>query len=157
MKFIIRFRHIILSIFIVLFIVGILLITQVKINYDGSSYLPSDSNTKQALVVMNDEFGNYGACEIMVDDISQIEALGIYQSLIQTQGIRQVEFYPNQYDYYHDSKALFKIVFEGETYDLTTEETLDAIKLLLVEHNVYMRGEVINAIEYNNVLQDEII
>jgi len=157
MKFIIRFRHIILSIFIVLFIVGILLITQVKINYDGSSYLPSDSNTKQALVVMNDEFGNYGACEIMVDDISQIEALEIYQNLIQTQGIRQVEFYPNQYDYYHDSKALFKIVFEGETYDLTTEETLDAIKLLLVEHNVYMRGEVINAIEYNNVLQDEII
>lgn len=157
MKFIIKFRHIIFGIFTVLFIAGLLLVAKVNINYDGASYLPDNSNTKEALVVMNEEFGVFGACEIMVEDVSQLEALSIYQDINAIGGVKQVEFYPNQPDYYKNNNALFKVVFTTETYDLTTTETLDEIRLVLNDHNVYMRGETINAIQYNNVIQDEIV
>lgn len=74
-----------------------------------------------------------------------------------TAGVKQVEFYPDQEAYFHNNNALFKVVFEGSTYDDETKTALDNIKLVLVDHGIYLRGETVNAIEYNNVLEDEII
>ena len=157
MKYIIKFRHIIFGLAIVLFVIGIFMITKVKINYDGTVYLPDNTNTKQALVVMEKEFGNYGACEVMVDNISQLEAQSVFQSLNETEGIRQAEFYANQEGYYQNNKALYKIIFNSGTYDDETNETLDRIKTLLADYDIYLRGESVTSIAYNNVLQDEII
>uniref|UniRef100_UPI000AC93CAC hypothetical protein n=1 Tax=Clostridium sp. NkU-1 TaxID=1095009 RepID=UPI000AC93CAC len=42
----------------------------VKVNYDLSKYLPQFAQTKQALDVMEDEFGYPGMARIMVEDVS---------------------------------------------------------------------------------------
>lgn len=157
MKLIIRFRYIILGLFVVLFALGVFLIPRVVINYDGTSFLPANTSTRQALVVMEEEFGNHGACEIMVQDVSLAEAGTIYGELQAVDGVMQIEFLPNQEAYYHDNIALYRIIFDEDNYDKEIETTLDAIKTLLADYDIAMRGESINATEYNNVIQSEII
>ena len=157
MKYIIRFRYFILAAFIALFVIGGLLIPSVTINYDGTTYLPDDTNTKQALLVMEEEFGNQGACEIMVNDITMAEAGALYATIMEVDGIYSVTFIPTQDAYFHDDNALYQITFTTGNYDDKTQTTLDALRLLLNEHDIYLRGESVNAIEYNHVIQDEIL
>ncbi|MDD4211773.1 MAG: MMPL family transporter [Bacilli bacterium] len=157
MKLLLRFRYVILGLFLGLFAIGVLLIPQVTINYDGTTYLPSTTNTRQALLVMEEAFGNHGSCEIMVEDVTIQEAGSLALALQQVEGVASLTFFPTQSAYYHDEKALYQITFDTGNYDATTKSTLEAIEALLTDYDVYLRGESINATEYNKVIQKEII
>ena len=59
----------------------------VKVNYDLSKYLPQFAQTKQALDVMEDEFGYPGMARIMVEDVSLQEAKKIRQQISDLEGV----------------------------------------------------------------------
>lgn len=157
MKLIVHLRHYILGLFLALTVAGLFFIPQVTINYDGSSYLPEESNTKKALVVMDEEFGVYGACEVMVENISLMEAVELASELSALNGIQQVTFIPTQETYFHDEKALYQITFDSGNYDEETKTTLKALKDKLTTHDVYFRGESIDSIAYSSVIESEIL
>ncbi len=117
----------------------------VKVNYDLSKYLPASAKTKQALDVMEEEFGYPGMARIMVKDVSLQEAKQIRQQISDLDGVELVigsdlttdvymgASFLNQSltgmlsidqfsteDYYKDRNALMDIIFEeGDDSELT--------------------------------------
>ncbi|HBP26289.1 MAG TPA: hypothetical protein DD618_04985, partial [Acholeplasmatales bacterium] len=125
MNWIVRFRFVILGIFVSLFIVAIVLFSSVTINYDNTEYLPKDRPTKQALVVLDEEFGINGYAEVMVTGVSAAEALGLASELAQIPEIQRLDFNPASADYYQDDSALFQITFFEDNYDESTKAGIE--------------------------------
>lgn len=62
----------------------------VGVNYDLSKYLPDFADTKQALDVMEQEFGYPGTARIMVQNVSLQEAASIRQKISEVDGVELV-------------------------------------------------------------------
>lgn len=110
---------------------------QVKIEYDITSYLPSNTDTKQALDIMEEEFVTFGTTKIMLRNISFEDALVLHDEIEQLDGVKSFDFH-NTEDYYKQSCALFNITFDGDADDELsvaaynkTLEILDGYDLLV--------------------------
>ncbi|MGN0818104.1 MAG: RND family transporter [Candidatus Coproplasma sp.] len=90
--------------------------TQVKIEYDITSYLPDSTDTKMALEIMDDEFVTYGTATIMLRNVPYAEAKSLHDEIEEYEGVKSFTFNSTS-DYYKDSCALFKITFEGDDSD----------------------------------------
>ena len=72
--FIVKFRYVLLVLFLILTGISFYLSNKVKINYDMSEYLPKSSETKQGLNIMNDTFDTEtSTLNIMFKDLSSEE------------------------------------------------------------------------------------
>ncbi len=62
----------------------------VGVNYDLSKYLPDFAPTKQALDVMEEEFGYPGMARVMVKDVSLQEARTIRKRIAEVEGVELI-------------------------------------------------------------------
>ena len=114
----------------------------VGVNYDLSKYLPDFAPTKQALDVMEDEFGYPGTARIMVKDVSLQEAKAIRKRISEVDGVDLVvgaDLATNVYmgdgfltndltdEFYKDGNAVMEIIFEDGDSDKTTHKANDEI------------------------------
>lgn len=114
----------------------------VGVNYDLSKYLPDFAPTKQALDVMEEEFGYPGMARIMVKDVTMQEARTIRQRIADVDGVELVvgpDLATNVYStdaflsnsltdkFYKDGNAVYQIIFEDGDSDATTHEAIDKI------------------------------
>ncbi|MDE7380168.1 MAG: MMPL family transporter, partial [Clostridia bacterium] len=136
-SFIIDKKNYIIIIFIALIAYCIWGMGQVKVEYDITTYLPSNTDTKQALDIMEDEFVTFGSAKFMLRNISFDDALALHDEIEQLDGVKSFDFH-NTEDYYKSSCALFNITFEGDEDDQLsvaaynkTIELLDGYDLLV--------------------------
>lgn len=115
-RFIVDKKNYIIILFIALIAYCIWGIGQVKIEYDITAYLPSNTDTKQALDIMDDEFVTFGTATIMIRNISFDDAMELHDEIENLDGVKSFEFH-NTEDYYKRSCALFNITFEGDEND----------------------------------------
>ena len=80
-RFVVRKGRAIEIFFIIATIVCAICYPFVGVNYDLSQYLPQEAPTKQALDVMEDEFGYPGMARVMVKDVTLPEARVIRQRI----------------------------------------------------------------------------
>lgn len=115
----------------------------VGVNYDLSEYLPKDAPSRQALDIMEDEFGYPGMARIMLKDVSLYEAKNIRDAISQVDGVDMVMGVDSTADvymaqpfvmeiddldeFYKDGNALIDVVFEDGDSDKTTHKALDEI------------------------------
>ena len=136
-NFIVNKKNYIIVLFIALIAYCIWGMGQVKIEYDITSYLPSNTDTKQALDIMEEEFVTFGTTKIMLRNISFEDALVLHDEIEQLDGVKSFNFH-NTEDYYKQSCALFNITFDGDENDELsvaaynkTLELLDGYDLLV--------------------------
>lgn len=136
-NFIVNKKNYIIVLFIALIAYCIWGMGQVKIEYDITSYLPSNTDTKQALDIMEEEFVTFGTTKIMLRNISFEDALVLHDEIEQLDGVKSFDFH-NTEDYYKQSCALFNITFGGDADDELsvaaynkTLEILDGYDLLV--------------------------
>lgn len=115
-NFIVNKKNYIIVLFIALIAYCIWGMGQVKIEYDITSYLPSNTDTKQALDIMEEEFVTFGTTKIMLRNISFEDALVLHDEIEQLDGVKSFDFH-NTEDYYKQSCALFNITFDGDADD----------------------------------------
>ncbi len=114
----------------------------VGVNYDLSKYLPAFAPTKQALDVMEQEFGYPGTARIMVKGVSLQEAKRIRSQISQVDGVDLIvgadlltnvymgnEFITNDLtdEFYKDGNAVMEVIFKDGDSDKTTHKALDEI------------------------------
>ena len=116
----------------------------VEVESELSAYLPSDSQTRQALDVMEEQFTTYGTAQIMVANISQSEAEALQTQIAGIKGVQGVE-YDNTEAHYNDASALFTVTFDYDESDDACLTSLDEIKLALSAYDVYVSTELGNA------------
>ena len=80
-NFIVDKSHVIEKVFFVAVALSIFFYPFVEVNYDLSKYLPESAPSKQALDLMEEEFGYPGMARIMVEDVSIYEAKNIREKI----------------------------------------------------------------------------
>ena len=137
--FITKHRYLFLIIFIALFIVGIININNVKVNESLTDYLPSNTETKTGLKIMEKEFGTLISIDVMLDNVNDEEALSYYDKLKSIDNIDLVLFELNE-SYYKDNKALYKIELINKSKE-ETNKIAKEIKKITKETDTYMYSD----------------
>ena len=127
---IVKYRNIILMFFIGLIVYSGICIPKVQIEYDISSYLPSSTDTAQAIEIMDKEFVTYGTTTIVVNNISFEEANELKDKIVDIDGVKSLPF-ENSKKNFNNSKALYKITFNGDANDEKSVMAYNSIKDLL--------------------------
>lgn len=167
-------------VFLVLFILCAILYPFVGVNYDLSSYLPKSAPSKQALDVMQAEFGYPGTARVMLNDVTLYEAREIRQKISDVDGVslaigpdsvtgtymsssfarNGLEDFNSQFDqptgFYKDGKALIEVVFDEGNYDKKTREALNEIYNIAGDKACYA-GSAVTSKEQQDAVERELV
>ena len=113
----------------------------VKVENDITTYLPEDTETRQGLTVMNDNFVTYGTARVMVSNVTYETAENICSDLESIDGVTSVDF-DDTTDHYKSASALFSVTFDGTTTDDISIHALHTIQDMLAGYDTYIDTEV---------------
>lgn len=114
----------------------------VGVNYDMSTYLPESTETKQALDLMEDEFGYPGMARIMLSDVTLYEAKAVRDKIADVDGVSLAigpdvttnAYMPESFGtneltdrFYKNGNAEIQVIFEDGDSDKSTHRALEEI------------------------------
>ena len=111
------------------------------VNDDLTSYLPAETETRQGLTIMDEEFVTFGTSRIMVDNIAYSQAEALAEEIEALEGVKSVEF-DNSEDHYVRGAALYSITYDGTAEDPVSLAALEEVKALLDGYDLYLTGDV---------------
>lgn len=169
--FIVQRGRIIEKIFIAMTILCAVCYPFVGVNYDLSKYLPDFAPTKQALDVMEQEFGYPGMARIMVKDVTLPEARTIRQRISRVDGVDLVvgpDLAANVYStdafiknsltdrFYKDGNAVYQIIFEDGDSDASTHKAINEIYGIVGKDRGCFAGSAVSSKERQESITREI-
>lgn len=119
----------------------------VKVNDSLTDYLPMDTETRQGLKIMDDNFITYATAEIMVENITYDRACEIKNVLENTDGVRSVEFDDTK-EHYSNTAALFLVSLDGLNEDSISIDALNKIKDELGAYDLYVNSDIGNPLKH---------
>ena len=160
--------------FIVLAVVAIFLSPLVNINYDMRKYLNTDSNTRESLIVLDEEFGSNSMIQVMTDDLQIEDASEVVNEILEIDVVKSVIWLGTVTDvsvpvenmdqdlikdYYNKGHLLFTIEFNEDDYSLKVGYAIDEIKKIMTSHNVEssLRGPAIGTKTSRDYVASEMI
>ena len=170
-QFIVQRGRIIEKFFIAMTIFCAVCYPFVGVNYDLSKYLPDFAPTKQALDVMEQEFGYPGMARIMVKDVTLPEARTIRQRISRVDGVDLVvgpDLAANVYStdafiknsltdrFYKDGNAVYQIIFEDGDSDASTHKAINEIYGIVGKDRGCFAGSAVSSKERQESITREI-
>lgn len=113
----------------------------VKVENDITTYLPADTETRQGLTVMNDNFTTFGTARVMVANVTYDTATDLASTIEDVDGVYSVEF-DDTADHYKQAAALYTVTFDGTSTDDISLQALDGIREALAGYDTYIDTEV---------------
>ena len=135
--FIVDKRNLFFLIYAILCIFSIIASGWVSVENELSEYLPSTSETRQGLDLMEEQFTTYGSAKVMVANISYDQALDIQKDLESIDGIFSAELDDSD-KHYNNGSALFNITFDYDENDDTCLVLLDQVKEYFKDYDSYL-------------------
>lgn len=139
--FIVDKRNLFFLLYAFALIFSIVATSWVKVENDITTYLPEDTETRQGLTVMNDNFVTYGTARVMVSNVTYETAENICSDLESIDGVTSVDF-DDTTDHYKSASALFSVTFDGTTTDDISVHALHTIRDMLAGYDTYIDTEV---------------
>ena len=142
--FIINKRHIILVLFIILSIISVILSQKVNINYEIAEYLPSTSETRIGMDIMESNFKEIksSSLNVMFEDLQEDKKTEIYNELTQIKGVNSVD-YDNTEDYNKDNYTLYVInVDNTEDSELASDVYKEIKEHYNKDYKIYTSGSI---------------
>lgn len=139
--FIVNKRKAIEILFVLAIIYSVLCINKVQVNQDITSYLPADSETRQGLSIMDEQFMTYGSAKVMLANVTFNQADSLVDSLENVDGVKEVAF-DDSSDHFKGTNALFDITFSGTADEQVSKDALNSVKDILADYDVYVSTEV---------------
>ena len=130
-------RNLIFLIVIILLIFSAISKSWVTVENDLTTYLPDESDTRQALDVMEDEFTTYGTADVMVANVTQKEAQELADKLEEIEGVQSLS-YDETTAHYNNVSALYSFTFDYPEEDDGCLEALDRVKAELSGYDNYV-------------------
>ena len=118
----------------------------VQVENELTAFLPDESETKQALNIMEDQFITYGTADVMVENITYDHALALVDTLEAVKGVQSVSF-DETTDHYNAASALYSVTFD---YDEENDEcltALEAVKEALNGYDLYVSTDLGNTLQ----------
>lgn len=152
-QFIVKYRVLVLIVFVLLGAYAVYGMTQTKIEYSIESYLPQETDTKQALDIMEKEFTTYGTATMMLRNIDYADAAALHDQIAGLPGVKEFNF-ENTTDYYRQSCALFKITFDSNDEDPTCVAAYQRTLAILDGQDLLVASSLVDT--YADDLQNDI-
>ena len=133
------------NLFFLLF--GILIIfSAVSRNWVGvensmAFYLPASAETKQGLDLMDEEFITYGACNVMIANVSYEQAEKIGERLEMLEGVYSADFDDTE-DHYANGSAYYNITFDYDEDDDACLDALERVQTMLDDYDYYLTTDL---------------
>ncbi len=118
----------------------------VEVCDDLTKYLPADTETREGLELMENEFTTFGTADIMVENITYEQAESICDEVKEISGVKSVEF-DNTKKHYSSAAALFSITFDGMENDDVSINALDSVKSRLSDYDLYVSSDIGNPLK----------
>ena len=137
-----------------LFVFGFCLLSMgwVQVENDVTVYLPEDTETRQGIVAMNQNFKTFGTAQIMVSNITLDRAQEIADTIAKIDGVSMVTFDSSE-DHYKDASALYDVSFAGGNFDESSLSAMEQIRALLSEYDRHIYSMV--GFDENALLDEE--
>lgn len=143
-NFIVDKRHLILFIFIILTGLSAFLSTKVGVNKDLTEYLPSDSDTKLGMNLMESNFSdvdNTSTLNIMFKNLSNKEKEVIINTLKDIKGIESVDY--DESDFYNKGEyTLFSINVDDSSDSKISKTIYETVQEKFENYEIYMSGTI---------------
>ena len=135
--FIVDKRNLIFLLYVFALIVSIVAMSWVNVENDITTYLGEDTETRQGLTVMNDNFTTFGTARVMISNITYAKAEALVDQIEAVDGVDSVEF-DDTTDHYKDASALYTVTFDGEEMDDISIHALHQVEDLLSGYDLYV-------------------
>ena len=139
--FIVDKRNLIFLLYVFALIFSIVAMGWVNVENDITTYLGEDTETRQGLTVMNDNFTTFGTARIMISNITYAKAEALVDQIEAVDGVDSVEF-DGTTDHYKDASALYTVTFDGEDMDDISIHALHQIEDMLSDYDLYVDTSV---------------
>ena len=116
----------------------------VSVNNEITDYLAEETETRQGLTLMDDEFITYATAQIMVDNISYSDAELVCAELEDTNGVKEIAF-DDTSEHYANASALFSVTFDGKSNDEICVLALEELEAKLEDYETYVSADIGNA------------
>ena len=103
---------------------------------DITAYLPQNTETRQGLTIMNDEFITYSTSKVMVINITYNEAENINTKLKSLKHVKLVDFDDSE-DHYNNGCALFNVTLTSTDGSPETQDGYTEIREALSGYDTY--------------------
>ena len=140
-EFIVDKRQLIFLIVILGVVFSAVSVGWVKVENQLTEYLPGNSETKQGLDLMEEEFVTFATAQVMVANVTLEKAYELQEQIEETEGVWGVEF-DDTTAHYNNVSAMYTVTFDYEATDPLCEEALDKVKALLSGYDLYVSAEI---------------
>ncbi len=106
-----------------------------QVENDVTKYLSEETETRQGLEIMNENFVTTADARIMVSNITYEDAKVLYDQISEIEGISMITFNDTE-EHYKDANALFAITFGVGPLEEASMNALDEIKEILQNYDV---------------------
>ncbi len=144
--FIVDRRTLMFLLFIVLAIFSAFSRNWVKVCDDINQYLPDNTETRQGLTLMEQEFTTFATAKVMLANVTFEQAQTIADELTQVSGVKSLEF-DDSAKHYTSASALYSVTFDGGNDDNASINGLASISRRLEGYDVYISSQVGNPLE----------
>ena len=135
--FIVEKRNLFFLLYAFAFVFCFFSMNWVKVENDVTTYLPEDTETKQGLIAMNDNFAAFATARVMVSNITYATAGDLYAQISTVAGVQMVTF-DNTADHYKDAAALFDVNFSEGNFDESSLQAVESIRGILDGYDFYI-------------------
>ena len=135
--FIVDKRNLIFLLYVFALIFSIVAMSWVNVENDITTYLGENTETRQGLTVMNDNFTTFGTARVMISNITYAKAEALVDQIEAVDGVDSVEF-DDTTDHYKDASALYTVTFDGEEMDDISIHALHQVEDLLSGYDLYV-------------------
>lgn len=113
----------------------------VEVENDLTTYLPSDSETRQGLDIMEEQFTTFGTANVMVANITYEDAEAVAEGLKEIKGVQSIAF-DETTDHYNHASALYTITFDYDEKDDQCLDALDQVQEQLSDYDIYVSTDL---------------
>ncbi len=139
--FIVDKRNLFFLLFGILIIFSAISRNWVGVENSMAYYLPASAETKQGLDLMDEEFVTYGACNVMVANVSYEQAEKIGERLEMLDGVYSADFDDTE-EHYANGSAYYNITFDYDEDDDACLDALDRVKNMLDGYDYYLTTDL---------------
>ena len=139
--FIVDKRNLFFLLYILALVFSVVASGWVKVENDITTYLPADTETRQGLTVMNDNFTTFGTARVMVSNVSPDTAAALQQTIEGVDGVYSVDF-DTTADHYKDASALYTVTFDGTETDPVSIDAVQGIREALAGQDLCIDTQV---------------
>lgn len=113
----------------------------VEVENDVTTYLPENTETRQGLVTMTENFVESATARVMVSNVTYDTALSLSEKIGEVDGVLMATF-DNTESHYRDASAVFDVTFAEGAADQSTLDAMAQIRGILEGYDLYVDSTV---------------